>query len=95
MTTRFDAAVESDVEGLLAELREAAEPGALHVAALRSLSDLARNGEPDTAMDELGHVVESFTIPLSRSQYDTIEELATRLGEPEIPEDHGLRRFVF
>ncbi|MDK1474851.1 hypothetical protein QNO07_15720 [Streptomyces sp. 549] len=62
-------------------------------SALRSVVNLARNGEADTALDELCLVIDCFAITLTEEQFERIGRLAEHF-ESDAPEETRLARLV-
>ncbi|MBB1257071.1 hypothetical protein H3146_27635 [Streptomyces sp. OF3] len=77
------------IQSLAHELARAGDAGAAARNALTSTVDLAKNGEPDTATDDLCHVIAWFRIELTTAQRAELSRLARALGVDDLVDEAG------
>ncbi|MFD4830535.1 hypothetical protein ACFWPV_11880 [Streptomyces uncialis] len=64
------------------------------VSALSSVVDLVDNGESDSALDEIGLVIQHHRLPVLRTEYEWLVVAATQLDSLDSLTDTGVERFV-
>ncbi|MBB1247179.1 hypothetical protein GL263_27065 [Streptomyces durbertensis] len=77
------------VLSLARELGGMGEAGAAARGALASAVSLASNGEPDSAVDDLCHIIAAFRITLDDGQRAELARLARALGVDDLIDENS------
>ncbi|MFS8202569.1 hypothetical protein ACLVWQ_28250 [Streptomyces sp. CWNU-52B] len=64
------------------------------IPALTSIIELVDNDETDMPLDEIGRVIEYFSIPILRTEYDQLMFAATQLDSMDSLIDVQIDRFI-